>query len=74
MNKFAEFNNTIYEIRPDRQWRWFAALKPIDLYHGEWCEDDPIGHQDSWESMIEDGLAKFIDLEKWMEENFENLL
>ena len=74
MNKFVQYNDTIYEIRPNREWRWIATMDPFELSKCLWTEDVPIGHQDSWEKLIENGLAEVIDIEQFIEKNFEKLI
>jgi hypothetical protein len=76
MNKFVRYYSSIYEIRSDRTYRCIAYSDSItlDLYQGEWTEDEPIDDEYSWESIIKGGAVKVIDLKEWMEKNFEKLL
>jgi hypothetical protein len=74
MNKFVQYNDTIYEIRPNREFDVFAALDPFELSKCLWTDDFPIGDPDSWEKLIENGLAEVIDIEQFIEKNFEKLI
>jgi hypothetical protein len=74
MNKFVEYIDAIYEIRPDLKWRWITSLYPINVSPEDWREDDPTYYEEGWKDLIENGTAKVIDIEKWMEENFEHML
>jgi hypothetical protein len=74
MNKFVQLNNNLYEIRSDRIYRWFARLEPFEALNGFWTKDSPIDNAGSWEKLIESGRAEVINIEQFIEMNFENLL
>ena len=74
MNKFIECNNHIAEIRPDRMYRWFARIDPFELYNSAWREDDLIDDKFSWENEVKNGLVKVINIEQFIEMNFEHFV
>ena len=74
MNKYVQYYQNIIEIRPDRTWRAFAILEPFKLLNQSWSDDVPFIDEGSWESDIKRGVAKIINIEQLVEENFEKLL
>jgi hypothetical protein len=73
MNKFVRYYSFIAEIRPDRKWRWIAKLDPFRTYQSGWTKDGE-GEANCWDYYIQTGEAKVINIDQWVEENFENLL
>tara|TARA_R110000765_G_C18491022_1_gene554003 strand:- start:228 stop:452 length:225 start_codon:yes stop_codon:yes gene_type:complete len=74
MNKFVQLDGYLYEIRPDRFYRCIAKTDPFKTMKLCWFIDDPIDDVDSWESMIKDEYAEVINIEEFIEMNFEKLI
>jgi hypothetical protein len=74
MNKFVTCKRFIAEIRPNREWRWFASIEPVKMIQGNWLNDVPIDDEDSWENEIEHGRSIVINIEEFIEKNFEHML
>ena len=44
------------------------------MIQGNWLNDVPIDDEDSWENEIEHGRSIVINIEEFIEKNFEHML
>jgi hypothetical protein len=76
MNKFICHNDELYEVRPDMSSRSMLSYRDGIRYFNntDWIRNTDWTDGHIWEYLIERGEAKFVELEEFIEENFEKLL